>query len=376
MAEDENGQEKTEDPTSKRKQQAKDDGQVPRSRELSSAAVLIAGSMYLFFLGDNLANALVHVLQYNFRFDRMAGFDHHLLVGYFVGSVFEVALALAPLFLTLVIATIVPPFLMGSWNFSTKAFMPQFSRLNPMKGVKKIFSVNSLVELLKTLAKFSVVAVVAITVLYLQHKRILSLGKLPFEESIHDGVEIIALSALVIVCSLLIIVAVDVPYQLWSHNKNLRMTKQQIKDEYKDSEGKPEVKGRIRQLQREMAQRRMMSNVPQADVIITNPTHYSVALKYDAKSNRAPIVLAKGVDNVALKIREIANHYEIVVLQAPPLARAIYHHTKIDGEIPEGLYLAVAQVLAYVYQIDQFKKGRSRHPGRQPNYPIPDDLKK
>lgn len=376
MAEDENGQEKTEEPTSKRKQQAKDEGQVPRSRELSSAAVLIAGAAYLFFLGDQLVNALVRVFKFNFRFDRMAGFDHHLLINYFVGSILEVAFALAPLFLVLMLATVVPPFLMGSWNFSTKSFMPQFSRLNPLKGVKKMFSLNSLVELIKTLAKFIVVALVAIGVLYFQHERILALANLPFEESIYHGVEIVIFSALIIVCSLLIIVVVDVPYQLWNHNKNLRMTKQQIKDEYKDTEGKPEVKGRIRQLQREMAQRRMMSNVPQADVIITNPTHYSVALKYDAKSNRAPIVLAKGADHVALKIREIANHYEIVVLQAPPLARAIYHHAEVDGEIPEGLYLAVAQVLAYVYQIDQFKKGRTKHPGRQPNYPIPEDLKK
>jgi flagellar biosynthetic protein FlhB len=289
-------------------------------------------------------------------------------------SMWEAVSALVPWFILVLIAAFLSPLGVGGWLFSTKALAPKMSRISPLAGIKRMFSANSLVELFKAWGKVLVVGTCAYFVIEFYFQDAMDLQSAPVRPAIKRSVDIVLWAAVILCASTLIIAMIDVPWQIYSHTKKLRMSLQEIKDEFKDTEGKPEVKGRIRQMQREAAQRRMMGAVPDADVVITNPTHYAVALKYTG-GNGAPIVVAKGIEETALKIREIAKEHNVPQMEAPPLARAIYAHTRIDEEIPEGLYVAVAQVLAYIYQVDQYAKGQGTKPERRPAMPIPKDLR-
>jgi flagellar biosynthetic protein FlhB len=265
---------------------------------------------------------------------------------------------------------------LGGISFSTKAMAPKFSRMNPLNGFKRMFGIQALVELVKAIAKFSVVAVSAFFLLKWQFVDILqmSMGQMP--NMMAHALDILLWMFLLLCCSIFLIVVIDAPFQLWKHNKDLRMTKQEVKDEHKDTEGSPEVKGRIRRLQMEMANRRMMQEVPKADVVVTNPTHYAVALKYEDGGSQAPVLLAKGTDETAAKIREIALEYDIPLVQSPALARSVYHTTELEKEIPQGLFVAVAQILAYVYQLRLFKQGQAKRPKKPDSEsPIPEDLR-
>ncbi|MGI3131228.1 flagellar biosynthesis protein FlhB [Halopseudomonas pachastrellae] len=376
MAESESGQERTEEPTGKRLKESRDKGQVARSRELNTLAVVMVAAIGLLMLGPAMAQKLMNIMSFNFSIEREALYSNDSMGLHLFASVGEGLEVLGPLFFLLLVASIVGPVMLGGWLFSVSSLAPKFERMNPLAGLKRMFSLKALVELLKALGKFLVVLGAALLVLHLRTEDLLSMG----QESLHAAVVhcawVLGSSLLILSASLILIAAVDVPFQLWDHKQKLRMTKQEVKDEFKDSEGKPEVKGRIRQLQREMAERRMMGKVPQADVVITNPTHFAVALKYDPLSTGAPVLLAKGADLVAQRIREVAGEHQIVVLESPPLARAVYYSTELDREIPAGLYLAVAQVLAYVFQLRQFRAGQGKRPGPMPEPPIPDDLKR
>jgi flagellar biosynthetic protein FlhB len=254
---------------------------------------------------------------------------------------------------------------------------PKFSRMNPGAGLKRMFSAKAVAELLKALAKFFIVLFVALLVLSADIDDLLRIAHEPLDRAIIHSLQVVGWSTLWMACGLFIIAAVDVPIQIWESIKKLKMTKQEVRDEHKDQEGRPEVKQRIRQLQREMSQRRMMAAVPDADVVITNPTHYAVALKYDPDKGGAPMLIAKGSDLLALKIREIATANEILLLESPALARSIYYSTELEQEIPGGLYLAVAQVLAYVYQIRQYRAGKGKRPDPlKDDLPIPPDLRR
>lgn len=374
MAED-TSQEKTEEPTPKRKQKAREEGNVARSRELNTSAILIVAAFSFILFGPLVVRKLVEIMHLCFGFDSRASWDLEIATGYLEVVFIEVFLSLTPIFGMLLIAALFAPISLGGWNFSTKTLMPKGSRMNPLSGIKRMFSMNSLVELLKGWAKVIVVATIAIIVLIGLKNDFLSMIFQPTENAIEHAATLISWSFLLIVSSTVLIALVDVPFQIHSHTKKLRMTMQEIKDEYKNTEGKPEVKAKVRQLQREMANRRMMKDVPEADVIITNPTHYAVALKYKPNEMPAPVMIAKGADLVAFKIKEIGEEYNIPVLQVPALARSIYHNTEIGSEIPEGLYIAVAQVLAYIYQVDQWKRGQMDRRPAQPNYPIPEDLR-
>ena len=374
MAED-TSQEKTEEPTAKRKTKAREEGNVARSRELNTSAILIVAAFGFIFFGPMLARSLMSIMTLCFKFDPRASWDTKVVGEYLLASFMDVFMALSPLFAMLFLVALVAPISLGGWNFSTKTLMPKASRINPLSGIKRMFSINSVVELLKGWAKVLIVAGIAILVLVNLKNDFLSMIFQSTESAVSHAAELLAWSFLLIVSSTVLIAIVDVPFQIHSHAKKLRMTMQEIKDEYKNTEGKPKVKAKVRQLQREMANRRMMKDVPEADVIITNPTHYAVALKYKPNEMPAPIMVAKGVDNVAFKIKEIGEEYNVPVLQIPSLARSIYHHTEIGAAIPEGLYIAVAQVLAYIYQIDQWKRGRSKEAPKKPNYPIPEDLR-
>ncbi len=376
MAESESGADKSEEPTEKRLRESREKGQLARSRELSTVAVTLGGIGGLLASGGGLAQTLMAMMQGTFELSREALLDEGAMVRLLMGSGLMALEAIMPLLIALLIASIVGPVALGGWLFSAKAMAPKVSRMNPAAGLKRMFSTKALVELLKALGKFLVVLGVALLVLSAYQDDLLSIAKQPLDLAIMHSVEIVGWCALWMACGLIIIAAVDVPFQLWDNKQKLMMTKQEVKDEYKDSEGKPEVKSRIRQLQREAAQRRMMQAVPEADVVITNPTHFAVALKYDGDKGGAPRLVAKGGDFVALKIREIAQEHKVTVLESPALARAVYYSTELDQEIPAGLYLAVAQVLAYVYQLRQYRSGKGRRPDPLNNLPIPPDLRR
>jgi flagellar biosynthetic protein FlhB len=273
-----------------------------------------------------------------------------------------------------VFIAIASPVLLGGWNVSSKALIPKFNKLNPLSGIKNLVSKNAAMEFFKAVVKATLVGSVAFFVVAAEIDDVLMLPLLPVNEALTSTAYLILITMIAITGSLVLIAAVDVPYQLWSYANKLKMTKQDVRQESKETEGNPEIKARIRQQQREMARRRMMAEIPNADVVVTNPTHYAVAIQYKNDSMRAPVVVAKGADAIALKIREIAAEHKVSVLESPKLARALYAHTDLGDAIPEALYAAVAEVLAYVYQMRIFKKEGGLQP-RQPDVlEVPDEL--
>lgn len=376
MAESESGADKSEEPTSKRLEESRKKGQIARSRELNTVVVTMAGIGGLLVYGGDFGQALLELMRGNFALSRDVLLDDRSMALYLLASGKMALEAIMPLLVILLIAAVLGPIALGGWLFSPEAMAPKASRMNPASGLKRMFSTHALVELLKALAKFTVILLVALAVLSADQDDLLAIANQPLEAAIINSAELVGWSMLWMACGLILIAAVDVPFQLWDHKQKLMMTKQEVRDEYKDSEGKPEVKSRIRQMQREMAERRMMAAIPTADVVITNPTHFAVALKYDPAKVTAPVLLAKGGDFMALKIREIAQQHKVMVLESPGLARAVYFSTELDQEIPAGLYLAVAQVLAYVYQLKQFRSGKGKRPGPLPDLPIPPDLRR
>lgn len=376
MAESESGAEKSEEPTEKRKQDSRKKGEIARSRELNTLAVVLAGTGGLLMFGGALGQRIMQMMYKNFSLPREMLLDERYMAISLLQSAQMAGDGLIPLFVVLLIAAIVGPVSLGGWLFSMEALAPKFSRMNPLSGLKRMFSMKSIVELLKALGKFAIVLLVALFVLARARNELIKFASEPLEMAILHSMQVVGWSALWLACGLIAIAVIDVPFQMWDSKQKLKMTKQEVRDEYKDSEGKPEVKGRIRQLQREMAERRMMSAIPEADVIITNPTHFAVALKYDSEKGQAPILLAKGGDFLALKIREIGNEHNIVLLESPALARAVYYSTELEQEIPAGLYLAVAQVLAYVYQLRQYHAGKGKKPEALKEPEIPVDLRR
>lgn len=376
MAESESGAEKSEEPTSKRQEDARKKGQIARSRELNTLAVTFSGAAALLIYGGQMAEGLLGIMRGSFSLSREVLMDEGTMSLYLLAAGKAAAELLQPFITILMIAAILGPIALGGWLFSIEALQPKFSRMNPLAGLKRMFSTKALVELLKALAKFLILLLVALLVLSSDKEDLLAIANEPLEAAILHSAQIVGWSALWLASGLVLIAAVDVPFQLWDSKQKLKMTKQEVRDEYKDSEGKPEVKSKIRQMQREMAERRMMQAIPDADVVITNPTHFAVALKYDPTKGNAPVLLAKGGDFLALKIREIAQEHKITLLESPALARAVYFSTEIDNEIPAGLYLAVAQVLAYVYQLKQFRSGKAKRPDPLRNLPIPPDLQR
>ncbi|MGB0733717.1 MAG: flagellar biosynthesis protein FlhB, partial [Pontibacterium sp.] len=361
MAED-SGQEKSEEPTAKRLADAREKGEVPRSKELVAMAVLLAAAAAAMMFGPTAAKQMLVLMQDAYQFDRAVAFDTNQMILKLAAGFFDGYFSVFGFFIMVMVAALVAPIALGGWNFSAQAMAPKGSRLNPLSGIKRMFSMNALVELLKALAKFSVVAVVAIIALWTIKADVLSLGSFDVRQASANAIELVIWVFLIVSASLILIAAIDVPYQIHAYNKKLKMTFQEVKDEMKNTEGKPEVKGRIRQLQREISQRKMMKEVPTADVVITNPTHYSVALRYEQGGNSAPIVIALGADFIALRIRDVARENNVPIIAAPPLARALYYNAELDQEIPSGLFTAVAQVLAYVYQLKSYKEYRANKP--------------
>ena len=351
MAED-TSQEKTELPTARRIKKAKEDGDVARSKELSMAAIMISASVVVIFMGGSMISSLGEVVRNGLTLDRAQMFDTSVL-SVQVGTLMSDALwAIVPVLLVTLVVSLLTPSLMGGWIFSTKAVMPKLSRLSLVKGFGRMFGVKAVVELLKAVAKFLLVAGIGLVVLAWYSDSLLSLGHVDTYPAFMEAGSILSWSVFFMCLSLVLIAAIDVPFQAYQHLKKLKMTLQEVKDEMKDTEGRPEVKAAIRQKQREIAMQRMIADVPDADVVVVNPEHYAVALTYDRESDGAPVVIAKGVDHMSQRIREVATEHNVEIVRVPLLARAIYYTTEIKDEIPEPLYLPVAQVLSYVFSLN------------------------
>lgn len=373
MSDENNSEEKTEQPSPKRLREAREKGQVARSKDFNTTVVLLVTAIGFFVYGKQLSDQLALMMRQAFEFDTQVIItpvttmeDLFLLAktGFW---------ALVPILIVIFIVSLAAPLLMGGWVFSGQVVYPKFSRLNMFQGFKRMVSLKNFVEMIKSFFKFVVVASVAILVLKAQIPTLLSLAHAPIETAMSNGALIVVKSFVIIAASLLLIAMVDVPFQLYEHNKNMKMTKQELRDEYKETEGKPEVKNAIRRAQQEIARRRMMEEIPKANVVLTNPTHYAVAIMYKEKGSKAPIVVAKGKNLIAFQINQAAKDHAIPIISVPPLARALYFSTKLNAEIPRGLYLAVAQVLAYVFQLRD-KTRYDYKPEILQNVPIPPEL--
>lgn len=378
MAEEQdNSQEKTEEASQKRLDDAKQKGQVSRSRELNSMALLLCTSASLLLMGDAMLNSLSSLMHDNFSIEREHLFDETVMFTRLLEMSFKILLGFTPFLVLITIIALFAPMLVGGWSFSFEAFMPKLEKLDPIKGLtQRVFAMNGLIELIKALAKFSLIGVVGFLYIYSNKTELMMLGLGGINLGLAEAAYHLLMAFLIVSMSTILIASLDVPYQLWEHARKLKMTKQEVKDELKDTEGKPEVKAQIRAMQQQMANQRTMEAVPKADVIITNPTHYAVALKYDPDTMAAPILLAKGTDILAEKIKQVANANNIAIFPAPMLARAIYYNASIDKEIPSGLYLAVAQVLAYVFQLKQsFKLQAVERPDVPKDFDIPTEYR-
>lgn len=353
---------RTEAPTEKRLKEARDKGQIPRSRELTAAAVMLTAGVALRSTGGAMGERLAGLLRSGLQLTHEQTMDAAQMLPLLSAQALGGFMAMAPLLLMTLVAAVAAPLLLGGWSFVTSSIAPDISRINPGSGLGRMFSGRAAVELGKTLAKFAVVAVTGIIVMRSNSGAVLGLGAEPVGTAIGHAISITGNALIALTAALILIAAIDVPYQIWHHASELKMTKEEVKREAKEAESSPEVKQRIRKLQREMSERRMMADIPQADVIVVNPTHYAVALKYDDTRMRAPIVVAKGVDEVAAKIREIAGTANVPIFEAPPLARALHRSVRIGDEIPANLYLAVAQVLTYVFQLRTARRDRLQPP--------------
>jgi flagellar biosynthetic protein FlhB len=351
VAEEQTGQERTEQPTERRLQEARKKGQVPRSKELNTMLSLLLASISLLIFGGYISQNLMQISVEGFSIPRELAFDTAQLPFQFMYMVSQALLALSPFMAIMLVSVFAGPLLMGGWSFSLETISFKLEKLDPIKGLARIFSLKSLVELAKALAKFVLLLGAAILVFFTIDQQLLSLSSMTPKAAGLEAATILVQVLLILSATTILIVALDVPFELWNHSKQLRMTKQEIKDEMKETDGNPQVKQRIRTLQRQLAESRMMEDVKTADVVITNPTHYAVALQYLDRPGSAPKVLAKGKDLTALRIRSIAADCDIPIFEAPPLARALYRSTEIGYEIPHVLYMAVARVLAYVFQL-------------------------
>ena len=373
MAEEsDSGQEKTEQPTAKKLRDAKQKGQVPRSKELNSMTVTVFGALGLLFMGAWMIGRVAQMMSGGFDISRAEIYSRDAVFAGLELALSEALSAIGPFLLLMLLVALLTPLAIGGWAFSLEALAFKADRIDPVRGMKRIFGARGLMELAKSLAKFLVVSVVAAIYLWSRRDDFLGLGSQPIGLALENGAWLIGLCFLVVSGALILIAAIDVPFQLWDHAQKLKMTLQEVRDEMKDTEGDPHVRARNRQIQREMAMSRMMDDVPDATVVITNPTHYAVALKYDQARMRAPVVVALGRDLVALKMREIGAFHGVEIFEAPPLARALHASCKLDQEIPAHLYFAVAQVLAFVFQLRDARAYGGEAPVRPEPY-LPTD---
>ena len=375
MADSDSG-EKSEEPTAKKLADARKKGQIARSKDLGTFFVLVGSACAMLVVGNTLATSMASMMRHLFSISRQEAMDVNALFKVINDGVYQIVAPLLWFFIIVALAAFIGNILLGGMSFSWEAMMPKASRLSPIAGFKRMFGAQAAVELVKSILKFFVIFMVAFLLLNGLFDEILGLSRETIPNNFEHAVTMLLWMFLVLALSIGVIVVIDAPYQVWNHNRQLKMTKQEIKDEHKSSEGSPENKGRIRRTQYELSQRRMMADVANSDVIITNPTHFSIALKYDAAVGGAPVLSAKGVDEMALHIRTIAKEHQIEIIQAPALARSLYYTAEVGDDIPEELFAAVAQVLAFIFQLNEHKKGNAKKPiPVAKELPIPDDFK-
>jgi flagellar biosynthetic protein FlhB len=375
MAENHDGQEKSFEPTARRLDEARRRGQVPRSRELNTVAVTLAGAAAVVLLSDAVGEDLRAIVVDNLQLAREEIFDPATALRHLGDSLVAGLAVLAPFFAVTVVAAVLASVALGGFQVSSEALRLDFTRLSPLNGVKRIFSLHGLVELVKALAKFVFLGGVAALLVWLEFDHFVLLGKMEIGAALSETARLLGWTTVVVAGSAIVLALVDVPFQLWDYKRQLKMTQQEVRDELKDTEGRPEVRSRIRQLQREVARRRMMEEVPKADVIVTNPTHYAVALRYDSAKMQAPLLVAKGTELVAANIRKVGEKHAVPVVEAPILARALYFNVELGDPIPAGLYLAVAKLLAYVFQLRAARVQGDAAPDT-PDFPVPDELRR
>ncbi len=373
MAENKDGQEKTEEPTAKKLEDAKKKSQVARSRELNTMAVTLAGAISLVTMSDHFEEGLRGLMTNNFSLKRDDLYDPMAMLVHLSDALQDALWMLAPFFLILMAIAVLASVSLGGLAFSMQAIAPKFNKLNPITGMKRVFSLKGLMELVKALLKFMLIATATGSILWLSIGDLMGLSQLEITPALAEVGSLVGSSFIILASTLILIALMDIPFQLWDHKRQMRMTRQEVRDEMKNTEGRPEVKSRIRALQREMAQRRMMGEVPKADVVVTNPTHYAVAIKYDQDSMAAPKVVAKGKELVAANIRKVAQENNVLLIESPMLARAIYFSTEINHSIPTGLYLAVAKLLAYVFQLQIYRKNGGDMPLMPDDFPVPEE---
>ena len=368
----ESSEEKTEEPTSRRLQKAREEGQVARSPELPAAAVTIAALAMILITGNMLISKLAEAFSSGFNFDRKLVHSSNLLPAIFAHELLDSFLLIAPLLLLTAAVAIASSGATGGFLFEMGSVAPKFSKINPLNGFKRMFGVKAAVEVGKALLKFTLVSGAVAWVLIDNVGTLNKISRMVLEPGLSVAGELLTRSSLIMACSLAVIALIDVPFQRWQFNKQMRMTKQEVKDEMKDMEGRPEIKAQIRRRQREMSNARMMDGVKNADVVITNPEHFAVALAYDPNGDSAPILLAKGADAVAARIREEAQKHGVEIFQAAPLARALYFTTEVNHQVPEDLYYAVAQVIAYVFNLASIRPGGA--PVQRPQTTVPPNM--
>lgn len=375
MAEHEQAQERTERATARKRQQSRERGQVARSRELNTVSVLVAAAVGFLSMGSSLLSGLAEVMRNGFAIASAGLGEVSGLAAELEHAMLGSLRSLAPFFALMVVVALAAPLSLSGWSFSSKALAFKWQQLDPIKGLGRVFAWRGVVELAKALAKFALVAGVAVLLLWRDADQLVGLSAEPLGQALRHLAQLLGWSFFTLSAVLIVVAAADVPFQIWDHARRLRMTRQEVKDELKETEGRPEVRSRIRNLQQEVSRRRMMESVPDADIVVTNPDHYSVALRYQPDRMRAPKVLAKGADQVALRIREVAKRHDVPILSSAPLARALYFSTKLDQEVPAGLYVAVAQVLAYVYQLRRYRTDGGEPPVPPQDPPIPDEYR-
>jgi flagellar biosynthetic protein FlhB len=373
---DESDLDRTEAATPRRREKAREEGQVARSRELASFALLAAGFYGTWLVSGPSGAHLQTMLRSAFTFDRATAFDTHRMLSAAGTASAEGLAAVLPILALTGLAALLAPMALGGWLISQKTFELKFDRLDPIAGLGRMFSIQGPIQLAMSVAKTMVVGGIGGVAIWRSKDELLGLATQPLGAALADALHLVAVCCGTTVAGMLVLAGLDVPYQLWQYNKKLRMTKEEVKREHRENEGDPHVKGRIRQQQRAIARRRMMAAVPKADVVVTNPTHFAVALQYTDGEMRAPKVVAKGVNLVAARIRELAAEHNVPLLEAPPLARALYHNVELEREIPGSLYSAVAEVLAWVYQLKRFRSEGGAFPAAPVDIDVPAELDK
>lgn len=366
--------EKTEPASERRLEKAREEGNVARSRELTTLVMLSTAIGGLWFTAESLGGTLSAAMRRGLQFERGIAYEPQQMLARTAWMGMQTLLAMAPLFAMMVVAAVVAPMMLGGWLLSGKAVSPNFGKLNPLSGIARMFSTQSLAELVKALAKSLLIGGVAYLVIMDDLEHVMALLGQPESTALPHTIMLVGRSCALIAASLVLVALIDVPWQLWTYYKKLRMSREDVRQEHKESEGDPHIKAQIRRQQQAIAKRRMMSEVPKADIVVTNPTHFAVALKYVDGDMRAPRVVAKGTDLVAQRIRELAAEHKVAILEAPPLTRALYKHTRLGDEIPSGLYTAVAEVLAWVYQLKRWKSEGGEAPRTPTDVAVPEEL--